>query len=85
MNDYSNCSYKKELEGREPTIKYTCKNCQHTKFNGRQLRSIRDGFTAIFDIQTGLYRSISCQGCKHVELYEGKISNSLLVLDTLFG
>ena len=76
---------KKELEDRKPTIKYTCKNCQHTKFNRQQLLSVRGEFTAIFDIQTGLYRSISCQGCKHVELYEGKISNSLLVLDTLFG
>ncbi|MBL4660387.1 MAG: hypothetical protein JKY19_08525 [Alcanivoracaceae bacterium] len=55
---------KNELEDREPTINYSCKNCKHTKFDEQQLRSARGGFTAIFDIQTGLYQSIICQRCK---------------------
>lgn len=76
---------KNELELREPTINYKCKNCGYTNFSEQQLRSSSGGFTAIFDVNNPFYRSISCQKCRYVELFEGKVSNTQIVLDTIFG
>lgn len=76
---------KMELELREPTINYKCKNCGHEKFNETTLYASGGGFSAIFEISTEKYRSISCKRCTFVELFEGRTSNTQVVLDVLFG
>ena len=76
---------KQELELREPTIDYACKNCGHKEFKESTLYASGGGFSAIFEISNTKYRSISCTRCSYVELYEGKASNSHVVLDALFG
>jgi len=76
---------KMELELREPTINYKCKNCGHEKFNETTLYASGGGFSAIFEISTEKYRSISFKRCTFVELFEGRTSNTQVVLDVLFG
>jgi len=76
---------KKELELREPTINYKCKNCGHKKFKEGVLHASGGGFSAVFEINTVKYRSISCMRCTYVELFEGRTSNTQVVFDVLFG
>jgi uncharacterized protein len=75
----------KELELREPTINYSCKNCSHTEYEEHQLRASGGLFSAIFDIQTEKYRVITCKRCKFSELYQGVVGAGEFAADVLFG
>lgn len=64
---------------------YQCPKCGCTEYENDEICSTGSGLSKMFDIQNRKFITISCKNCGYTELYKGKTSTGMNILDFLMG
>lgn len=60
----------------EKRIRFHCSKCGHAKYELGELRAAGGFWSKIFDVQGARYSTVTCERCRHTELF--KTDTSLL-------
>ena len=66
-------------------MQYQCPKCGCVTYESDQFQATGGNFAKMFDIQNKKFITISCTQCGYTELYPGKTSSGINILDFLIG
>jgi predicted nucleic-acid-binding Zn-ribbon protein len=69
----------------DPGLNYTCPKCACQTCDIAEIRAAGGFLSAIFDVQSRRFTSVTCTRCKYTELYQTESSGIGKILDFLTG
>ena len=66
-------------------INYVCPKCGCTSYEQDQFQATGGDFSKVFNVQNKRFFTVSCTQCGYTELYRGKTSTGMNVLDFLMN
>lgn len=64
---------------------YICDKCGCHEYDADQFQATGGNFSKLFDVQNKKFITISCNRCGFTELYKGKTSDGMNILDFLIS
>lgn len=64
---------------------YVCDKCGNTHYVSDQFMATGGNMSKIFNVQNKKFITISCTNCGYTELYQGRTSTGMNVLDFLLN
>ena len=74
-----------ELAVRNPTKKFQCLKCGHTKCEVGEIRTSRSFLSSFFNVQSAKYSAVVCSRCAFTEFYQGQVPAGEQAIDFVFG
>ncbi len=64
---------------------YVCPKCGCTSYEQDQFQATGDNLTKVFNVQNKRFYTVSCTQCGYTELYRGKTTTGMNILDFLMN
>jgi Predicted nucleic-acid-binding protein containing a Zn-ribbon domain len=72
-----------KIEHMDNRNNYVCPKCGCTECETDQLQATGGNFSKLFDVQNKKFFTVTCRRCGYTELYKGKTSTFMNVVDFL--
>jgi len=86
-DDYINTclALREELEARDPTKDYECKQCDSNEFFVQQISGTGGFGSSFFDVQNVKFKGVICSRCTYTEFYKDEVHFGQQIVDFMLG